>query len=139
MLSHYTGLGRNGAVTTPDHLEGLRPAPHPRHETRKQWDPPAGSQGPIGLLIHSMELIGAAVDDKFSVRSHGEASFNIGGDSKQVVHSGVFGLASRAWTRAADGMRKDIAGLQEIDRRASLCGGEELSREHMRSIKLVQF
>ena len=97
-------------------LKDLQVAPPLDSPGRKDWKPPARTNGPIGYLLSSIAQIGAAMDSQFVVHRFGENEVRLCSDPKKHVHTAILSLACNAREIAVAGTRSDLKGMHEIDK-----------------------
>ena len=83
-------------------------------------------KGPVALLVHSLSLVGAALDEDLKVKEFGEADICICHTPYQQLKPLITQLASRARTKAAADIRRGTAALLETDGRATRDGTREM-------------
>jgi hypothetical protein len=113
-LQHYTSLGLPGTLQDSTDLALLAPAPPPGAKGRHSWPKQQACQGPLGLLIRELYLIGAVIDINFVIHMYHEVSIDIIRCPWQHLGRAVSDMCARARTLAAP-ERNTFQGLREID------------------------
>ena len=104
------GIHKAKDETTPKY-EGGDPATPARAASRK----PCRPLGPIGLLLESVHLQSAAIDQQWRVRQYNQQPIDIVDGSAHTVAPLLTRFAARNRTRRAEGQRSETQGLLEVD------------------------
>ena len=91
--------------------EGGDPGTKARAKLRNQCKP----QGPCGLLLESIHLQSASLDELFQIRQFNQQPVEVVGGPAQLVVPLLIRMAARNRTRRCEGSREETEGLIEID------------------------
>ena len=73
------------------------------------------STGPVGLLLESIHLQAATLDDRFRIQQFNQQAIDLVEGPTQLVMPLMTRMAARNRTEAAEGKRQETQGLFEID------------------------
>ena len=102
----YKAQGYVGIFTGEVTLRDLKPAPPPAEKGRSAWKPKNGPKGPIGLLLLSVHMMAAAMDEEMKILKFEETSIDIYEGPWQHLKFEVLEEGVRARHKYAAGQRQ---------------------------------
>ena len=115
ILHMYRKKGEPGIFSEGGDLQpkddGGDPGTKGRAKVRHQCRP----HGPIGLLLESIHLQAASLDEQFVIRQFNQQPIEVVGGPAQLVTPLLTRMAARNRSRRCEGTRKEAEGLIEID------------------------
>ena len=110
----------------------------PTQGSTTPWKSQVEANGPIGLLLQAVYMVGAKMDTNFRIHQQNETPLDIFATPYQYLGPLCTNIAIRAGTAAREGTRKHNDVLTEIDREATYQRNPDRTREEAGLLKLIQ-
>jgi hypothetical protein len=131
---HYKAQDFCGIFRGESALQKLAPAPPPGAKGRKHWKPKGGAKGPIGLLLISLHMAAACLDEEMKICQHLEEPVDVYGCPWQHLKPEVMDIGGRARHRFAASQRRALHGVQELDTHLLQQCSKEWTKEEVDSV-----
>ena len=95
-------------------------------------------QGPVGYLLESLHLQGAALDGNYAIRQWNQPPIGIIDAPFQHLPMMVMQMRTRIRTRSEEGCRQETEGLVEIDKIATQGSTKNLNEEDKMILDIVR-
>jgi hypothetical protein len=113
-------------------------APLPGYPGRRKWKPHFRPFGPIGILLVQLHEKAAALTIDLEIISTEATDINVLNCPLQELKPMLHGLATRARTTAAEGTRREVEDLYEIDVKATTSIYTSLEERDANFFRIVQ-
>ena len=118
-LRRYIDRKEPGTQRGRDETSYKQPGGPPKSKQRMKLRREVIAKGPIGLLIETMHINGANLDEQFKIRQFNQPTLDIVKDPFQDIKPFWRQAVVRNRTAAVSGTGKETDGLKEIDDYAS--------------------